>query len=108
MGRCFEPLVTLDAGERESLYRDLREQDPEVWEPACHRLGEMAGSDKLAYRTLCDLLLSNAPELRLRGLVALRILAPSKPIDVGRFLTDRVAEARLKNDPVLLLSLIHI
>jgi hypothetical protein len=62
----------------------------------------MAGSDKLAYRTLCDLLLSNAPELRLRGLVALRILAPSKPIEVGRFLTDRVAEARLKNDPVLL------
>jgi hypothetical protein len=95
-------LVVLDAAERESLYRDLREQDPDLWEPACHRLGEMAGSDKLAYRTLCDLLLSQAPELRLRGLVALRILAPEKPLEVGQFLTDRVAEARVSNDPVLL------
>jgi hypothetical protein len=95
-------LLVLEAGERESLYRDLREQDPELWEPACHRLGEMAASDKLAYRTLCDLLLAKVPELRLRGLVALRVLAPAKPVEVGKFLTDRVAETRVHNDPVLL------
>ena len=95
-------MLLRDASERDSLYRDLREQDPDIWEPACHRLGEMAAADKVAYRVLCDLLLSSAPELRLRGLVALRILAPAKPVEVGRFLTDRVAEARVQYDPVLL------
>ena len=95
-------MLLRDASERDSLYRDLREQDPDIWEPACHRLGEMAAADKVAYRVLCDLLLASAPELRLRGLVALRILAPAKPVEVGRFLTDRVAEARVHYDPVLL------
>ena len=95
-------MLLRDASERDALYRDLREQDPDIWEPACHRLGEMAASDKVAYRVLCDLLLASAPELRLRGLVALRILAPAKPVEVGRFLTDRVAEARIQYDPVLL------
>lgn len=95
-------MLLRDASERDSLHRDLREQDPDIWEPACHRLGEMAATDKVAYRVLCDLLLSSAPELRLRGLVALRILAPAKPVEVGQFLTDRVAEARVQYDPVLL------
>jgi len=94
-------LVLRDAKGR-LLYHDLRDQDPDVWEPACHRLGEMAAADPSAYRVLCDLLLSRVPELRLRGLVALRILAPAKPVEVGRFLTDRVAEARVNYDPVLL------
>lgn len=59
-------------------------------------------NDQQAYRALCDLLLSSLPELRLRGLVALRILAFSKPKEVIGFLTERVAEADLNYDPILL------
>lgn len=92
----------LGVRERDELHRRIRDQDPDVWEPACHRLGEWAADDHTAYRALCDLLLASVPELRLKGLVALRIMAPSKPQEVLGFLTDRVADSRANYDPVLL------
>lgn len=92
----------VDEATLEALHREVRDSEPDVWEAACHRLGELAVHDQSAYRALCDLLLSSLPELRLRGLVALRILAYSKPREVIGFLTERVAEADRNYDPILL------
>lgn len=92
----------VDEADLEALHREVRDPEPEVWEAACHRLGELAVRDQAAYRALCDLLLSSLSELRLRGLVALRILAASKPREVVGFLTERVAEAKTNYDPILL------
>lgn len=95
-------MPTLSPQERDSLHREVRDRDPNIWEPACQRLGQMAALEQDAYTTLCDLLLSSVPELRLRGLVALRTLAPVQPENVLKFLTDRVDEARVAYDPVIL------
>jgi len=62
----------------------------------------MAAVDQGAYSAMCDLLLSPVAELRLKGLVALRAMAPSRPDEVLKFLSDRVAEARTTQDPLLL------
>ena len=100
--REFLNLVLLDSKARESLHRDIRDQDPEVWVPACHQLGESAARDQSAYNALCELLVSPLSELQLKGLVALRTMAPAKPEEVLMFLADRVDEARTHYDPVLL------
>lgn len=94
--------VSLVLAKLEALHQEVREAEPDVWEPACHQLGELAIDNQEAYRALCDLLLSSIPELRLRGLVALRIMGPAKPREVMTFLTERVAEARTHYDPILL------
>lgn len=95
-------MVLLDPQERLNLHSEVRDQDPDVWEPACHRLGELAATDQVAYKGLCELLLSSVPELRLKGLVALRFMAPTKPDDVLGFLTDLVDESRRNFDPIML------
>ena len=95
-------MPTLSPQERDSLHREVRDRDPNIWEPACQRLGQLAATEQAAYTTLCDLLLSAVPELRLRGLVSLRTLAPVQPEKVLSFLTDRVDEARITYDPVIL------
>jgi hypothetical protein len=95
-------LQTAGVKERDTLHRAIRDHDPDRWEPACHVLGELAVSDQSAYTAMCDLLLSSVPELRLKGLVALRTMAPAQPQEVLRFLADRVAEARNDYDPILL------
>jgi len=95
-------LVALDAQDRESLYREVRDRDPDIWEPACLRLGVVAGSSQDAYTALCDLLISPVRELRLKGLVALRTMAPTRPEEVLSFLSDRIEESRISYDPILL------
>ncbi|HIB68749.1 MAG TPA: hypothetical protein EYO33_27570, partial [Phycisphaerales bacterium] len=95
-------MPALSPQERDSLHREVRDRDPNIWEPACQRLGQLAATEQAAYTTLCDLLLSAVPELRLRGLVSLRTLAPVQPEKVLSFLTDRVDEARITYDPVIL------
>ena len=95
-------MILLDSKARESLHRDIRDRDPEVWVPACHQLGESAARDQSAYNSLCELLVSPLSELQLKGLVALRTLAPAKPEEVLMFLADRIDEARNHYDPVLL------
>ncbi len=91
-----------DDKELHQLYREVRDHDPEVWELACHRLGERASTEQKAYSAMCDLLTSPLPELRLKGLIALRTMAPAKPDEVLIFLTQRIDEARQDCDPVLL------
>ena len=95
-------IKTLEFEQLDSLRREIRDQNPDIWEPACQRLGEMAASKQLAYTCLCDMLLSPTAEIRLRGLVALRTLAPIRPTEVLGFLRARVDESRSYYDPVLL------
>lgn len=95
-------MKTLGSEHMASLHRDIRDQNPDVWEPACQQLGELAATEQPAYTALCDMLLSRSAEVRLRGLVALRTLAPVKPLEVLDFLQARVEESRTHYDPIIL------
>lgn len=95
-------MLLVDTKSRTQLHREIRDENPDIWERACHHLGTIAATDQNAYETLCELLLSPHPELCLRGLVALRLVAPSKPDEVLAFLKDRIDEARVQHDPILL------
>ena len=101
-------MPTLTPEQRDTLHREVRAVDPDVWEPACQRLGELAAFEQEAYTALCDMLLSSSAELRLRGLVALRTLAPVRPDDVSSFLAARVEESRTLYDPILLDAILFV
>lgn len=94
--------MVLDANKLEVFHREVRDPDPAVWEPACRRLGGEAGRDQASYGVMCELLTSSLRELRIRGLVAMREVASVKPREVLMFLADRIAEARVSYDPLIL------
>ncbi|MBM3464841.1 MAG: hypothetical protein FJX76_22310 [Armatimonadetes bacterium] len=84
----------------EMLHRLVRDARRDVREAACEALGRLAAEDGQATAMVQSLLDCPVPELRLRGVTALRALAPSRPADVAAFVQLVVSASDI--DPIFL------
>jgi hypothetical protein len=87
-------------GRLEALQRQVRDQQPNVWQEACRALASLAATSFAAYEEIRRLLQCPYGELRIRGLHALAHLAQERPAEVRQFIAECLGEPEIESDPV--------